>query len=104
MARKVKITEQQYQMLQEQNDDKLNVNINKSDVKQSGSVESAVQGQIDKATQAGTNPEKLNINVPGDIKSESRIITKQKLIENRMKVLKAHSRLYTVKDFLNVKS
>lgn len=104
MARKVKITEQQYQMLQEEDMSKVNITLDKNDVKQSGSVESAVQGQIDKATQAGTNPEKLNINVPGDIKNESRIITKQKLIENRMKALKAHSRLYTVKDFLNVKS
>ena len=116
------ITEEQFQMLnnnsQDKGTDKLFVNA--KDTKSLGQTlnTSTQVGQMNKTAQ--TSGKKFQISAmvgpdttvsgtqkPSDANhnpttgaNESRIITKKELTENRFKYLKENSKLYTVKDFL----
>lgn len=95
MARKIKISKKQYeQALSEGITLTADVDACNGDVKQ------AVDNAKQNAKKNGVNLSDATISVPADT-NEGRIITKKELQENRLKVLKANSKLFSVKDFVN---
>lgn len=100
MARKFKITESQYQMICEMNDNnqvdvgltQISKIVNKPegiDPNNSTAID-----QAKKEVSAKLNKQ-VNVTIP-----ESKVITKKQLQENYHKKLKANSKVYTVKDFI----
>lgn len=95
MGRKIKISKKQYeQALSEGITLTADVDACNGDVKQ------AVDKTRQNAKQNGVDLSDANISIPAQ-SNESRIITKKELQENRLKVLKANSKLFSVKDFVN---
>lgn len=93
MARKFKITEEQFKYAISEG--VLNVD---ADVEGAGGdVNKAVETTKKEIQNAGVNPEKVNIKIPAQ---ESRVITKKQLKENKLSYLKSKSKYYTVGDFL----
>ncbi len=96
MGRKIKISKKQYeQALSEGITLTADVDACNGDVKQA--VDKAKQN----AKENGVDLSNANISVPAQSSNEGRIITKKELQENRLKVLKANSKLFSVKDFVN---
>lgn len=95
MGRKIKISKKQYeQALSEGITLTADVDACNGDVKQ------AVDKTKQNAKQNGVDLSDANISIPAQ-SNEGRIITKKELQENRLKVLKANSKLFSVKDFVN---
>lgn len=92
MGKRFKLTEEQYNILKE-NGVTLTADLNATN----GNVEQAVANTKKNASDNGINPNKVNIQIPA---SESKIITKKTIYENRLKSLKETSKIYTIKDFM----
>lgn len=92
MSRKIKLTEEQINMLRE-NGVTLTADVSATN----GNIEQAVANTKKSASDNGINPNKVNIQIPA---SESKIITKKSIYENRLKKLKENSTIYTIKDFI----
>jgi hypothetical protein len=109
---------------------KTEISINQNDIDKSGSFDNAVKdikGNLQKSFSASNskidnsiefsapahmvkNPSKKDKIVSNDQSTtndsntgvfESKLITKEELCKNRLKVLKENSTLYTIKDFIN---
>lgn len=94
MTKKIKISKQQYeQALSEGVTLSANVDAYNGDVKQ------AVEKTKQNAKENGVDLSDAVIQLPAS--NENRIITKKELQENRLKVLKENSKLFSVKDFIN---
>lgn len=93
MARKFKITEEQYKLLNEYD--------NLLDVDGTGKTRTEITKEINTMVK---DPKQARVVVDGgevnNSFKESRIITKKQLKENYHKKLKANSKVYTVKDFI----
>lgn len=92
MGRRIKLTEEQVNMLKENG-----VTLNADLAAANGDVAKAVETTKREASQSGIDPKKVNIQIPA---TESKIITKNGISENRLKALKKTSTVYTLKDFL----
>ena len=94
MGKKFKITEEQYKQLMESSDVlKLTADTEATN----GNVSKAASDTINNAIDNGVDPKKTDILITTP--NESRVVTKKELYENRLKLLKRNSKLYTVKDF-----
>ena len=91
MARRIKLTEEQVNMLREEGIPTFTAN---SDDNASVAVQKATQD----LKGAGINPDTVNIQIPA--KKESKIITKKSIYENRLKALKKNSTVYSLRDFM----
>ena len=114
MARKFRITEEQYKMAL-----KEGVAINKTQVLAAGNNSSDIETARKTAQENGLPKENFEVVAPLEknnqapqlsttdkqnanvVISENKLITKKQLQENRLKALKKNSELYTVKDFIN---
>ena len=89
--RKIKITEEQYNMLKEEITLSADVESSNGDVKQA----------IDKVRQdgkkAGLNGDNVKIEVPFN---EGKILTKKEIKENRNNFLKENANFYTINEFI----
>ena len=96
MSRIFKITEEQYkQALAE------GIEITADLARSNGNIEQAVRNAGEDANKSGLSKDAYKVTIPGEqLANESRIITKKDLFESRLKELKRHSKLYTVKDFI----
>lgn len=96
MSRIFKITEEQYkQALAE------GIEITADLAKTNGNIEQAVRNADEDANKSGLSKDAYKVTIPGEqLANEGRIITKKDLFESRLKELKRHSKLYTVKDFI----
>lgn len=65
-----------------------------------GDVNQAVQKTKQNAKESGVDLSQATINVPAQSSNESKLITKKQLQENRLKVLKSNSKLFSVRDFV----
>ena len=93
MGRKIRITEEQYNMaLREGVTINADLSASKNDPK------AAFDTANNQAKEQGLKPGQYNIQFPNV--SESKLITKKQLQENRLKALKENSKVYTVKDFI----
>lgn len=93
MRRKFKISEEQYKMALSEG-----VTINADVDACNGDVKQAVDNAKQDAKKTGLDLNKANIQLPAKDTNEGRIITKKELVENRLRVLRANSKLYSVKD------
>lgn len=94
MGKKVKITEEQYKMLQEEL--RLPVDVESTH----GDVHKAMSDAITNAKKYGVNPNEVTFEVPGEKVSESKIISIKDIKENRLKVLRENSNYFPLNDFL----
>lgn len=94
MARKIKITEEQYKMLM-----KEDVRLQADVAAAGGDVNKAVQTTKQQAQKDNVNLEKATIEVPAST-VESKMISIKELRENRKKVLKENSKCYSLNDFI----
>jgi mannitol-specific phosphotransferase system IIBC component len=95
MGRKFKISEEQYNKALSEG-----VTLTADVDACNGDVNQAVQKTRQKAKESGVDLSQATISVPGQSSNESKLITKKELKENRLKVLKANSRLFSVRDFV----
>lgn len=93
MARKICITEEQYNMAL-----KEGVKVNADLSATNGNVGAAFDNAKKDAKESGLKDGEYSIEFPNV--TESKFITKKQLQENRLKALKEDSELYTVKDFM----
>lgn len=94
MGKKIKITEEQYNKLI---DEEITLNADVSAA--NGNVAQAIDKTRKEAQEGGVDLSKAKIQVPGN-PNESKIISMKQLVENRIKVLKQNSTLYSIKDFI----
>lgn len=95
MKRNLKITEEQYKQAIAEGIT-LNADVSASN----GDVKQAIENTKREAQRNGVDLKKATIQIPADNVSETRIITKKELMENRLKVLKEHSDLFTYENFI----
>lgn len=95
MGKKFKITEEQYNKCLAEN-----ITLNADVDAAGGDVKKAVDTTKQEAQKNGVDLNKATIQIPGKSIGEGRIITKKKLMENRLKVLKRNSTLFNVSDFI----
>ena len=95
MGRKFKITEEQYNKCLAEG-----ITLNADVDAAGGDIKKAVDNTKQEAQKNGIDLNKATIQIPGNETNESKLITKQTLIENRLKVLKEHSTLYRFEDFI----
>lgn len=100
MARKVKITNEQYQLIKEM---ELAVDTSKSN----GDVTQAMKDELNNAKKYGVPEKDVTFKVTGDqvqsngmTSNESRIISVKELKENRLKMLRENSEFYSFNDFI----
>lgn len=96
MSRKLKISEEQYRTAI-----KEGITLNADVDACNGDVKQAIDKTKQNAKDNGVDLSNANIQVPAQSRNEGRIITKRQLQENRLKVLKENSELYSLNDFLN---
>lgn len=96
MFRKLKISEEQYRTAI-----KEGITLNADVDACNGDVKQAIDKTKQNAKDNGVDLSNANIQVPAQSRNEGRIITKKQLQENRLKVLKENSELYSLSDFLN---
>ena len=103
MAKKVKITEEQRNMLIKEG---LTLNADVSAA--GGDVKKAIDTTKQQAKKNGVNLNNASIEISGSSlqnEDKNRIITKKQLMENKLRYLKEHcSTLYNLKDFVNIKT
>lgn len=96
MSKRCRITEEQYNSLV-----KEGVTLTADVAATNGDVNRAIDNTRKEAQKNGVDLNKANIQLPANAgMAEGRLITKQTLIENRLKVLKEHSKLYSLNDFI----
>ena len=93
MGRKFCITEEQYNMAL-----KEGVMLNADVSAAGGDVKRAVDTTKSEAEKQGVKD--YTVAIDGKQLSENKLITKKELQENRLKVLKENSEVYSVKDFI----
>ena len=93
MAKKFKITEEQYNMLMNEE-----LHLKADPTTTGGNVNAAVQKTKQEAQKNNVNLDNATIEIPAT--SESKIITVKELRENRLKVLKENSQYFTLNDFI----
>lgn len=93
MARKICITEEQYNMAL-----KEGVKLTADVAGANGDVKRAVDTTKQNAEKEGVKD--YDIEISGSELSEKKLVTKRELQENRLKSLKKNSNVYTVKDFI----
>lgn len=92
MGRKIKITEEQYKMLQEE----LTLPLHSED----GNLMGAAKEELENAKKYGVNASDITFELPGEKVGESRVISMKELNECRLKTLREHSEYYSLNDFL----
>ena len=92
MARKIKITNEQYN-----NAISEGITLSADVEAAGGDVNKAVETTKQEARASGVDISKAKIEIPAN---ENKLITKKQIIESRLKYLKENSTLYTIKDFL----
>ena len=92
MARRIKLTEEQVNMLRESG-----VTVTADLTAAGGDVAKAVETTKQEASNSGIDPKKVNIQIPA---TEGKIITKKSIYENRLKALKKNSTVYSLRDFM----
>lgn len=99
MSRKFRISEEQYNKLMAED-----VTLTADVAATNGDVKQAVDNTKREAQKNGVDLNKANIEIPASdnnlSESNNILITKKTLVENRLKVLKENSILYTFKDFI----
>lgn len=99
MARKIKITNEQYQLLKEM---ELAVDTSKTN----GDVTQAMKQELGNAKKYGVPEKDITFKVTGDqvqsngMVSDSKIISVKQLKENRLKMLRENSQYFSLNDFL----
>lgn len=96
MGRNFKISEDQYKRALSEG-----ITLNADVEACNGDVKQAIDKTKQNAKNNGIDLNKANIQVPAQSQNEGKIITKRQLQENRLKVLKENSDLYSLNDFLN---
>ena len=96
MGRNLKISEYQYRKALSEG-----ITLNADVEACNGDVKQAIDKTKQNAKNNGIDLKKTNILVPAQSKKKKKIITKKQLQENRLKVLKENSELYSLNDFLN---
>lgn len=96
MSKRFKISEEQYMKALSEG-----ITLNADVDACNGDVKQAVDNTKQDAKQNGLDLNNVNIQVPAVSKNEGRIITKKELFEDRLQSLKANSKLYSLKDFIN---
>ena len=91
MGRKVKITEEQYKMLQEE----LTLPLHADD----GNLMGAAKEELENAKKYGVNASDITFELPGEKVGESKVISMKQLKESRLKTLRENSNYYTLNDF-----
>lgn len=94
MGRKIRITEEQYNMAIREG-----VTINADLDAANGDPKKAFDTAKANAEKEGLKSGEYNVEFPNV--QESKLITKKQLQENRLKALKENSQVYSVKDFIN---
>lgn len=94
MGRNFKISREQYEQALSEG-----ITLNADVDACNGNVNQAIQKTKQKAKESGVDLSQATISIPAS--NESKLITKKELKENRLKVLKANSKLFSVKDFVN---
>jgi hypothetical protein len=94
MGRKIRITEEQYNMALREG-----VTINADLSASNDDPKKAFDTAKTEAEKQGLKPGGYNIQFPSV--NENKFLTKKELQESRLKKLKKNSELYTVKDFIN---
>lgn len=96
MNKKIRITEEQYrQALSE------GVTLNADVSAANGDIKQAVKKTKQEAQKSGMNMNDANIQIKASDTNESKVISKKELMANRMKVLKEHSEIVSLKEFIN---
>lgn len=99
MARKIKITNEQYQLLKEM---ELAVDTSKTN----GDINQAMKQELGNAKKYGVPEKDITFKVSGDqvqsngMVSDSKIISVKQLKENRLKMLRENSQYFSLNDFL----
>lgn len=96
MSKKFKISEEQYKKALSEG-----ITLNADVDACNGDVKQAIDKTKQDAKNNGVDLSNANIQVPAQSQYENKIITKKQLVENRLKVLKENSELYSLNDFLN---
>lgn len=94
--RRFKITEEQYNYALSEG-----ITLNADVAATNGDVKRAVDNTTRDAQKQGVNMDNANIQIKGSDMMEGKIVYKKQLNENRLKVLKEYSTLYTTDDFIN---
>jgi len=94
MGRKIRITEEQYNMAIREG-----VSINADLSAANNDPKKAFDDAKGNAEKQGLKPGEYSITFANV--QENKLITKKQLQENRLKALKENSQVYTVKDFIN---
>ena len=95
MARKLKITEEQAQMLMAEG-----ITLTADVAATNGNLSQAVANTKQQARNSGINLDDANIQIKASDTNESRIVDMKNLRENRIRALRAKGQSYTVRDFL----
>lgn len=99
MGRKIKITNEQYQLLKEM---ELAVDTSKTN----GDINQAMKQELGNAKKYGVPEKDITFKVSGDqvqsngMVSDSKIISVKQLKENRLKMLRENSQYFSLNDFL----
>lgn len=96
MARNIIISEEQYSRIL-----KEGVTLNADVAAAGGDVKRAVDDTKREAQKSGLNLDDTSIQIKASETNEGKLIKKSDIQKNRLKVLKEHSELYSVKDFFN---
>lgn len=94
MARKIVITEEQYNMLMQED-----VSLKADVAAANGDVNKAIQTTKQEAQKNGVNMDKATIEVPASQVGESRVVSIKELRENRLRLLRENSQYLTLNDF-----
>lgn len=100
MARQFIITEEQYNRLMSESNEKIIIDASDKVKAKGGDVKSGVKDALSTTQQNGIPNDKTQVKIDGEAISEGRLLSKKKLQENRLKKLKKNSELYSVKDFM----
>lgn len=96
MGRSLKISEAQYKKALSEG-----ITLNADVDACNGDVKQAIDKTKQNAKNNGVDLSNANIQIPAQSQNEGKIITKKQLQENRLRVLKENSELYSLNDFLN---
>lgn len=96
MGRNLKISEDQYKKALSEG-----ITLNADVDACNGDVKQAIDKTKQNAKNNGVDLSSANIQVPAQTQNEGKVITKKQLMENRLKVLKENSKLYSLTDFMN---
>lgn len=94
MAKKFKISEEQYNGLM-----KEGVEIKADVAAANGDVKQAVNTAYSEAEKQGIKDYTVSVPSKRSMENSSKVITKKELVENRLKALKKNSEVFSVKDF-----